>query len=249
MLARSIITLVDVRRGSQDHVVKEDRDRIASANLVRMEATCHGSINNATCLCLPGFTGSQCQEKINQCDSNPCQNGGTCVGSIYNQSCLCPPGFTESKCQTIEPRELSNMQILIISALAIILVTLMIILPVIIYKRIYKTRKSNDAGLSSKHGTTIESASQHAEGEGCDEKDGVGSNGNQISCLESGAIYGQVVSSQNDDQRNTATSSSLVYADLEFSQQIMQVETYTDPAPRLNNPVLALVRWVTFTPW
>ncbi|GIY93903.1 hypothetical protein CEXT_608941 [Caerostris extrusa] len=31
---------------------------------------------------LPGYTGSNCQFHINECDSQPCQSGGTCVDHV-----------------------------------------------------------------------------------------------------------------------------------------------------------------------
>jgi len=40
-------------------------------------------------LCDEGYTGVNCSEEINQCDDNPCQNGGTCLGGIGNYSCQC----------------------------------------------------------------------------------------------------------------------------------------------------------------
>jgi len=35
------------------------------------------------------FTGTNCSEEINECDSNPCQNDGTCVDGIGSYSCQC----------------------------------------------------------------------------------------------------------------------------------------------------------------
>jgi hypothetical protein len=37
---------------------------------------------------------------INECASNPCQNGGTCTDLINNYSCACVPGYTDKNCQT-----------------------------------------------------------------------------------------------------------------------------------------------------
>ena len=176
-----------------------------------------------------------CIRDTTKCVSNPCQNGASCIGSINNHTCLCPPEFTDtgSKCQsysnqTVEPHADSNTQIIIISIVIVVLVFMISIMFANIYNRIYKIRKMNDA---SKYETSMNSVSQYAVLNACDNP----RDGSQTP-IPGSAIYGQVVSSQNDDQRNTVTSSSLVYADLEFSPQIMQVETYSDTKPKTQPP-------------
>ena len=41
------------------------------------------------------ISGVVCETNINECFSNPCQNGGTCHGA---GRCLCPPGFVGADC-------------------------------------------------------------------------------------------------------------------------------------------------------
>ena len=35
---------------------------------------------------------------INECASDPCQNGGTCQHGINQFTCLCLPGYSGSQC-------------------------------------------------------------------------------------------------------------------------------------------------------
>ncbi|KAF4525401.1 hypothetical protein B566_EDAN004144, partial [Ephemera danica] len=75
------------------------------------------------CQCAPGFTGHFCQEDINECLSNPCQNvtcvnvpldlnldecisspcqhGGTCRDLIGSYECLCTSDFTGFNCERL----------------------------------------------------------------------------------------------------------------------------------------------------
>ena len=37
---------------------------------------------------------------IDECESNPCENGGTCADAVNGYSCECAPGFTDANCKT-----------------------------------------------------------------------------------------------------------------------------------------------------
>ncbi|XP_078263856.1 protein crumbs homolog 1 isoform X2 [Rhinoraja longicauda] len=45
-----------------------------------------------TCKCRRGYTGSQCEMDVGECDWNPCQNGGTCRNTQEGYTCHCPAG-------------------------------------------------------------------------------------------------------------------------------------------------------------
>jgi len=40
------------------------------------------------CTCLPGYTGSYCEQLVNYCTSQPCQNGGNCYTTKPSKSIL-----------------------------------------------------------------------------------------------------------------------------------------------------------------
>lgn len=47
-----------------------------------------------------GFRGQHCEENIDDCIGNLCQNGATCVDRVNEYACLCPPTFRGPQCET-----------------------------------------------------------------------------------------------------------------------------------------------------
>ena len=37
---------------------------------------------------------------IDECSSNPCENGGSCNDGINEYNCQCVPGYTDANCET-----------------------------------------------------------------------------------------------------------------------------------------------------
>jgi hypothetical protein len=46
-----------------------------------------------------GYTGTHCETNIDDCDPNPCQNGGLCVDGVDSYTCQCQPGYTGDDCE------------------------------------------------------------------------------------------------------------------------------------------------------
>ena len=54
---------------------------------------------NGSCQCDSGFQGDPANcINIDDCDPNPCQNGGTCNDLIGGFSCICVPGVNGDNC-------------------------------------------------------------------------------------------------------------------------------------------------------
>ena len=54
-----------------------------------------GTCWDGQCCCLPGWSGVNCGDDIDECQSMPCQNGGTCYqpqGMVDEYRCVCPEG-------------------------------------------------------------------------------------------------------------------------------------------------------------
>ncbi|XP_056379423.1 protein crumbs homolog 1 isoform X2 [Hyla sarda] len=49
------------------------------------------------CKCRNGFLGVHCEQDINECESNPCRNGGTCVNLLGGYICRCPTYMLEGR--------------------------------------------------------------------------------------------------------------------------------------------------------
>ena len=40
--------------------------------------------------------------ETDECQSNPCQNGGTCVDGVYSFTCSCPSSFAGPRCEGVK---------------------------------------------------------------------------------------------------------------------------------------------------
>ena len=48
-----------------------------------------------TCLCKPGWTGTECHSNVNECYSNPCPTHSNCSDTEGSYECTCNTGYTK----------------------------------------------------------------------------------------------------------------------------------------------------------
>ncbi|XP_049322590.1 protein crumbs homolog 2a [Astyanax mexicanus] len=51
------------------------------------------------CQCQPGYTGETCSVNIDECVSEPCQNGGQCEDRVNGYVCICADGYRGVECE------------------------------------------------------------------------------------------------------------------------------------------------------
>ena len=57
------------------------------AHLCRNSGQCLDAGSTHYCRCQAGYTGSYCQEQVDECSPNPCQNGAVCTDYLGGYSC------------------------------------------------------------------------------------------------------------------------------------------------------------------
>ncbi|KAJ8978001.1 hypothetical protein NQ317_004546 [Molorchus minor] len=84
------------------------RERIAGFDYCLTEpcmrhGTCVSGQNSYTCVCLPRYTGKNCEIDLgNPCEKTPpvCKNSGTCKAEpVGDFTCVCATGFTGKRCE------------------------------------------------------------------------------------------------------------------------------------------------------
>lgn len=73
--------------------VRCEYGRYCSPNPCKHGGACEEGDDGPLCKCR-SFTGDLCDFDIDECNAQPCLNGGTCFNEIGSYSCLCPINMT-----------------------------------------------------------------------------------------------------------------------------------------------------------
>uniref|UniRef100_A0A7N6AB15 Delta-like protein n=1 Tax=Anabas testudineus TaxID=64144 RepID=A0A7N6AB15_ANATE len=77
-------------------------ERYISSNVCGPHGRCRSQAGGQfSCECQEGFRGTYCHENINDCESNPCRNGGTCIDKVSVYQCICGDGWEGVHCEII----------------------------------------------------------------------------------------------------------------------------------------------------
>ena len=61
--------------------------------------SCAATSTGYTCACPAGYTGTNCQINIDECENAPCLHG-SCTDGVNSYTCACDPGWTGTDCET-----------------------------------------------------------------------------------------------------------------------------------------------------
>lgn len=76
------------------HCTEDVNECRLQPNTCQNGGTCSNEIGGYRCVCVNGWSGLDCSENIDDCDSAACSPGSTCVDRVASFVCLCPYGKT-----------------------------------------------------------------------------------------------------------------------------------------------------------
>ncbi|XP_026126642.1 neurogenic locus notch homolog protein 4-like [Carassius auratus] len=79
--------------------VRMDVDECRLTNPCQNGGTCSNTSNSYNCVCVNGWSGSECSENIDDCATKACAAGSACIDRVASFSCSCPPGKTGLLCR------------------------------------------------------------------------------------------------------------------------------------------------------
>ena len=78
------------------------KDDFCRSNPCMKGAACTDGVNQYSCSCTNGYSGSNCHININDCSPTPCLNGGVCSDGVSDVTCSCLSPRTGKFCQVFD---------------------------------------------------------------------------------------------------------------------------------------------------
>nr|KAG5712444.1 hypothetical protein BaRGS_011418 [Batillaria attramentaria] len=79
---------------------QDDRDECNGTSVCFNEGLCINTVGSYECRCPAGWTGQQCGQNIDDCQSQPCLNGGRCADVVNGYQCDCTgTGYDGDTCE------------------------------------------------------------------------------------------------------------------------------------------------------
>ncbi len=66
---------------------------LIKVNSIHVTGVCRNLVGEYRCDCINGWSGVNCEQDGDQCDSSPCQNGAVCEDQFQSYQCQCAPGY------------------------------------------------------------------------------------------------------------------------------------------------------------
>ena len=88
------------------HFYGERCENLNECTAFRSRITCSGQricvdgVGTYTCECEPGYTGTDCENNIDDCVGVNCNDHGTCTDGVNSFNCDCDEGFSGTMCET-----------------------------------------------------------------------------------------------------------------------------------------------------
>lgn len=96
-----VVFILSLDQAYEEAIVCSSSSLCDNGGLCRRKADAAGIVT-LSCICAAGYTGEQCEIDVDECESNPCANGGTCATEADEPNefnCACVPGFAGSDCR------------------------------------------------------------------------------------------------------------------------------------------------------